>query len=1052
MNKKLQLIAVSIASLFSVFLPSMCLHAQDADSMGTLRVQVIDADWEAPLAGASVSVVELDKLSKTEDDGSVLFKEIPFGKYNLLVSYSGFERQLMRGVVVNPGEVQQVVIRLSPIYTDMDELVVRDFDVSMGSDTALIELKMDSVASFDAVSADTISRAGASDAASALKLVSGATVQEGKYAVVRGLPDRYVNSQINGVRLPTADPEKRAVQLDQFPSAMIESIRVSKIFMPDQQGDATGGAIDIRLKRIPDKTIAKASIGMAWNDNITGHNLLSSKDGGVPYWADDNGDHALPVGVDAFNYFEDLEPDGREPTSQRRWDSISRDPDENAALQAAWKNYWGAKANQNNLFSDAISPIYKKADPGTSWSAVIGDKFDLSDDVRWGFLGTFSYKYDVSGYRKGRLEKHIVRNEGTEEDPSLVMDDWHYFGRSSTYDVEKGTESVLWGGALATGFESPWINIGLTYLRSQAAENSVSRIRDDSQYDYDTGIGQIWQDHSIYYSERMTETTLLEVEHPWFFLPDDMDVTDGREWFVFNPPVTDWAISRNKTSLYEPDRRLFSQEYADSSPDADGVWQKAADFGALERRWRDIEENGWQYKVNQKIPFRIWDETEGFFKGGYFEDQVKRRYVQDTYLYDSTGVDGGYATYTWNPWEDLSDNFELGYPDKSQPWVQGWMAEPAGFDIDYSGDQNIKAWYWMADVPVCKYLSFQGGLRVEKTEISARMKPSDGTYGSGFAIYTLEERDDGSMNISSLQIDDEEQLEEYTPNLDRNDRLPALGTTITPIDKLNLRLNWSETVARPTFKELMPVAYKESATSDTYFGNPSLKMSEIENYDVRLEYMPSAGQLISVSYFYKDLKDPIDVRAFNYNEGDMFITPVNYPEGEISGWEFEVRQDMGAWWKYAKGLTLGFNLTLMDSEVTRPADEYETLKEFGADKTRRMAGQPDYILGTYAMYDIEDWGTSFGLFFNRRGDALASGDSYHGEYDVYVPCIYEEALEQLDFTFSQKFLDRWAVSFKVKNLLDPQVKRMYRTEDGKEALRSSYRKGREYSISLSCEW
>ncbi len=1040
MQTKFQVTAFVTIFTVSIFLHPSALRAQEAAAVGTLRVQVVDSDWEAPLADASVTVVELERRVKTEDDGTALFSDVPFGRYNLLVTASGFERLLMRGVVINPGEVQQAVIRLSPVYTDMDELVVRDFDISAGSDTALIELKMDSAASFDAVSADTISRAGASDAASALKLVSGATVQDGKYAVVRGLPDRYVSSQINGVRLPTADPEKRAVQLDQFPAAMIESIRVTKTFMPDQQGDATGGAIDIRLKRIPEQTVAKVSIGMSWNDAVTGKNLLTSKDGGVPYWADDRGDHALPMSVEKFDTFQDIKPAGREPTTQRLWDRLTPE------AQQSWRNYWDARGAQESRFSDAIKPIYKKAEPGTSWMVTAGDKLDLSDEVRWGFLGTFSHKYEASGYRKGRLEKHFVRNDGSEESPCLNFDDWHYFGRSAAYDVEKGTETVLWGGAVTTGFESPWVNLGLTYLRSQAAENTVMRARDDGMYDYETGQGKIFQDHSIYYSERMTETTLFEAEHPWFFLPDEMDVSGEREWLVFTPPVTDWAVSRNKSSLYEPDRRLFSEQYAS------GVWQKAADFGVLERRWRDIEEAGWQYTLNQRFPFRIWSGDEGYLKGGYFEDRVKRRYVQDTYLYDSTGVARDYATHTGDPCESISDDFVTGYPDADQPWLRGWMAEPGGFDMDYRGNQDIKAWYWMGDVPVCSFLSFQGGVRVESTDISARMKPSDGTYGPGFSIFTLGERDDGSLQVSSLQIDSDEQLAEYTPSLQRNDRLPALGAKISPIDNFNLRLNWSQTVARPTFKELIPVSYKESASSDTFFGNPKLEMSEIDNYDLRLEYMPSAGQLFSFSYFFKELKNPIDVRAFDYNQGDMYVTPINYPEGEISGFEFEVRQDMGAWWRYARGLTLGFNTTLMESEVTRTENEYNTVKEYGAKRTRRMAGQPDYILGTYAMYDIEQWGSSFAAFFNRRGDVLSTGDSYNGENDVYVPMIYEEPAEQLDLGFSQKFLGRWAVGLRAKNVLDPQIKRMYRTEDGKEALRSSYRRGREYSVSLSCEW
>ena len=95
-------------------------------------------------------------------------------------------------------------------------------------------------------------------------------VQDGKYAVLRGLPDRYVSSQMNGVRLPTADEDKRAVELDLFPSAVIESLQVSKTFTPDQQGDASGGAVNVRLKGIPDETVLQVRTQVGGNSQVTG--------------------------------------------------------------------------------------------------------------------------------------------------------------------------------------------------------------------------------------------------------------------------------------------------------------------------------------------------------------------------------------------------------------------------------------------------------------------------------------------------------------------------------------------------------------------------------------------------------------------------------------------------------------------------------------------------------------------------------------------------------------------------------------------------------------
>ena len=141
-----------------------------------------------------------------------------------------------------------------------------------------------------------LSQAGAGDAASALKLVSGATVQEGKYAVIRGLPDRYVNSQMNAVRLPTADADKRAVQLDQFPLDMIQSIQVSKTFTPDQQGDASGGAVNVVLKGIPDQKILKVKVGSTYNTQASANgDFLTYKGGGVNFWGRDDGRRDIPA-------------------------------------------------------------------------------------------------------------------------------------------------------------------------------------------------------------------------------------------------------------------------------------------------------------------------------------------------------------------------------------------------------------------------------------------------------------------------------------------------------------------------------------------------------------------------------------------------------------------------------------------------------------------------------------------------------------------------------------------------------------------------------------
>ncbi|HVS08366.1 MAG TPA: carboxypeptidase regulatory-like domain-containing protein, partial [Planctomycetota bacterium] len=212
--------------------------ASQQQPVGSIRGIVLDKDFDVPLMEAQVLNVETGQKVATTDQGNFVFGEVPPGKYTLVFSKEGYVRQVRSDVVVSPGQLTDVNVALTGEFTEMEEFVVQDILVfGTGTEAALLKLRFESPALMDSISADLISRAGAGDAASALRLVAGASVQDGRTAVIRGLPDRYVSSQMNAVRLPSAVEDKRAVELDQFPAPVLESIQVSKTFTPDQQGD-----------------------------------------------------------------------------------------------------------------------------------------------------------------------------------------------------------------------------------------------------------------------------------------------------------------------------------------------------------------------------------------------------------------------------------------------------------------------------------------------------------------------------------------------------------------------------------------------------------------------------------------------------------------------------------------------------------------------------------------------------------------------------------------------------------------------------------------------
>ena len=148
-------------------------------------------------------------------------------------------------VVVEADGVVALDVTLTSEAIEVEAVVVKAQAVR-NTEAALLRERQKAPAVSDAISAEDISRAGSGDAAEAMTHVTGATVQDGKYVTIRGLGDRYSTVQLNGAELPSADPDRRAVAMDMFPSSMLENI-------------VTGGAVDIGTRSMPDPAAPTAA-------------------------------------------------------------------------------------------------------------------------------------------------------------------------------------------------------------------------------------------------------------------------------------------------------------------------------------------------------------------------------------------------------------------------------------------------------------------------------------------------------------------------------------------------------------------------------------------------------------------------------------------------------------------------------------------------------------------------------------------------------------------------------------------------------------------------
>ncbi|HZL99822.1 MAG TPA: TonB-dependent receptor, partial [Planctomycetota bacterium] len=839
-----------------------------------------------------------------------------------------------------------------------------------------------SPAIMDSISSELMSKAGASDAAAALKLVSGASVQDGKYAVIRGLPDRYVSSQLNGVRLPTADENKRAVELDQFPAAVIDSIQVTKTFTPDQQGDASGGAVNLVLKSVPDENLFQVNTQVSANSQVYGEDEFLSYDGG---------------GIDFLGHNTD-----------------------NPQLDKLGQSWDGAVG---------VSTEDAPTDYKTSVSA--GGSVDLDEDVRIGGFASLFYERDSSYYDDGVDDQWWLTQSGAWEPQkggAGLADEF----RTSLFDVTQGTQTEQWGGLGTVGVETEKHSVGLTYFYTKTTDDTATLAEDTRGKEFffpdydpanpDPALAQAapYQRYeTLSYRERTTDSWQLRGQHT---LPGD---TFSISALKFDLPEVDWYYAKSKAKLDEPDKRQFAAvwypENALGFP-FPAFWQSlppqaSAFLGNVQRTWKTIDEDSDQYAVNLKLPFEQWSGDDGFLKFGLFDDQVNRSFDQDTFsnFNDPNGTFFG-------EWEDY---WSAAFPSEDHPITESTI------DVDYKGDQQISAFYGMVDLPLNNSVKFIGGARFESTDLSIVNDPeADAKWfppGSSAPVDLLP----GDADVDFSQ----------------DDVLPSLGLEYEPWESLVLRSSYSQTVARQTFKELTPIIQQEYLGGDIFIGNPNLEMSDVTNYDLRADYTPYEGGFFSASWFLKEVDGPIEYvqKPFDFT----FTTAENYPEGQLSGFELEARQQLDRFWESAQGLSAGVNATFIDSTVDLPDSEILAFEANGHPiSSRDMTDAPEHLYNLYLNYELPDNKTQVSVFYTITGDTLVAGDGTSNT--DFVPAVYAKEFGTLNLTMSRKISDRVSLIFQGKNLTNPKIEEVYRSSyiPG-DTTRTSYTAGREFAVGLS---
>ncbi len=258
--------------LFALF--SIATYSQNGSISGTLTDKEFN---DEPLAFANILIKGTTIGTTSDDNGQYQITDLKPGAYNIEFSFVGYQTQTI-AATVEAGKTTTIDIAMGASAASLDEVILETVTTKRESETALLLDQKKAVEIKQSIGAEELSRKGVSDAAGAVAKISGVSKQEGSSNVyVRGLGDRYLNTTMNGLSLPSNDVNKKNIDLNLFSSDVIQNVSISKAYASQFYGDFAAGNVDITSKEHKGGSFATAFTGSGFNTNAIDKNFVRSE-------------------------------------------------------------------------------------------------------------------------------------------------------------------------------------------------------------------------------------------------------------------------------------------------------------------------------------------------------------------------------------------------------------------------------------------------------------------------------------------------------------------------------------------------------------------------------------------------------------------------------------------------------------------------------------------------------------------------------------------------------------------------------------------------------
>ncbi|MBK6929317.1 MAG: TonB-dependent receptor [Saprospirales bacterium] len=975
MNNVLNSCITCLLILFGVF-SQINLAAQKAVIAG----KVVDKETGESLIGVTIKAINTSgdiRGAITDYDGNYRIEVDP-APYTITTSYTAFTPQTVENFEVKSGVLNTLDFALGTESAVIAEVVVVSTTIK-NTDASLIALQKRSLSIQDGISSQQISRTGVSNAADAMKQVTGAVVEGGKFIVMRGLGDRYSISQLNGITMPSTDPYRNSSSLDLIPSQMIDNIVTMKTFTPDLPGNFSGGLVNITTKSVPEKFTLYFGLSSSFNTQSTfnqqfqGHGDYSGRKDWLGF---DDGTRDLPPIL----------------TDERNRALLSQSVYLNARNPSEDYNSLRALLNESSRsLSNTFTTTPKTAPLNHGLNFSIGDNLRLFGNTLGFSLGV-NYSREYTHYENGAVNTWLNNSSSG------------LFGYQLLNET-KSTETPHLGGLFNLTYK-----IGSSHsIGANVIYNNDTDIIGRSQNG--SWVGQLSNPSAAYNTQSME---FVRRQYTSYQLT-------GRHVFNrLNDAEIRWSGSLNKSLQQEPDTRFFAYiNYIDDSNE-ERFEINEAEFKPPFHFWRDLDDESQEFKVDISIPFLQGRSNTNQIKFGGLYSKMTRDFTEYQFLHNRHSdipVSLFFNSFNGN-FDAFFDYANFGIIDtlyKTDGSIQRYRLgyhyiNQVNNKNFYNGDQEIMAGYGMLAYNILPRLKVVGGARVETTDLFVASR-------------------DTMLAPSALDL---------------TDWLYSANLIYSLSEKTNIRLAATRTLARPNMRELTP--FEQFDTKNGFFnlGNPALQRTLIDNYDIRYEFFPDLGEVIAVSAFYKQFRNPI-LRRFSPTATIPELGYINIGKANVYGLEFEFRKNLGFLGNVARNLYLGANFALIKSAYDIPADEVAASKQIDPSydlTTRPFQGQAPFIVNTVLSYIDPEKGWESSLSFNVSGRRLYSISL------AATPDVYEEEFPLLNFNLSKRFADHYQVTVSARNLLNPENRKTMDYK-GQTYIAEAYQLGMNFGLSVA---